>query len=54
MVTNNERNVQYILYKEIAKQKPLEYYYKNKEKIKERERNKYNSLSAEGKKKRQE
>ena len=50
MVTNNECDVQYIPYKEIAKQKALEYYYKNKEKIK----NKYDSLLPEEKKKRQE
>ena len=50
MVTNNECDVQYIPYKEIAKQKALEYYYKNKEKIK----SKYDSLSPEEKKKRQE
>ena len=54
MSTNNERDVQYISYKEIVKQKALEYYHKNKEKIKERERNKYNSLSPEEKKKRRE
>ena len=54
MLTNNECDVQYIPHKEIVKQKALEYYYKNKEKIKERERNKYNSLSPEQKKKRQE
>ena len=54
MLTNNECDIQYIPYKEIVKQKALEYYYKNKEKIKERERNKYNSLSPEQKKKRQE
>ena len=54
MSTNNERDVQYIPYKEIVKQKALEYYHKNKERIKGRERNKYNSLSPEQKKKRQE
>ena len=32
MSTNNERDVQYIPYKEIVKQKALEYYHKNKEK----------------------
>ena len=50
MVTNNECDVQYIPYKEIAKQKALEYYYKNKEKIK----SKYDSLLPEEKKKCQE
>ena len=54
MASNCECNIQYIPYKEIVKQKALEYYHKNKEKIKERERNKYNSLSPEEKKKRQE
>ena len=33
--------------KRLLKKKALEYYYKNKEKIKERERNRYNSLSPE-------
>ena len=47
MSTNNERDVQYIPYKENVKQKALEYYHKNKEKIKD-------SLSTEEKKKRQE
>ena len=32
MASNCECNIQYIPYKEIAKQKALEYYYKNKEK----------------------
>ena len=54
MASNCECNIQYIPYKEIVKQKALEYYHKNKEKIKEREINKYNSLSPEEKKKRQE
>ena len=54
MASNCECNIQYIPYKEIVKQKALEYYHKNKEKIKERERNKYNSLSPEEKKKQQE
>ena len=54
MLTNNECDIQYIPYKEIVKQKALEYYHKNKEKIKEREKNKYNSLTPEEKKKRQE
>ena len=46
--------MQYIPYKEIVKQKALESYYKNKEKIKERAKNKYDSLWLEEKKKRQE
>ena len=52
MLTIND--VKYIPYKEIAKQKALEYYYKNKEKVGEREINKYNSLSPKQEKKRQE
>ena len=51
-------NIQNIPYKEIVKQKAIEYYHENKERIKERERerakNKYNSLSLEENKKRQE
>ena len=54
MTSNCECNIQYIPYKEIVKQKALEYYHKNKERIKERAKNKYNSLSLEEKKKRQE
>ena len=54
MLTNNECDIQYIPYKEIVKQKALEYYHKNKEKIKEREKTQYNSLTPEEKKKRQE
>ena len=33
MTTNCQCNMQYISYKEIAKQKAREYYYKNKERI---------------------
>ena len=36
MTSNCQCNVQYIPYKEIVKQKALEYYHKNKEKIKEK------------------
>ena len=54
MASNCQCNVQYIPCKEIDKQKALEYYHKNKEKIKERAKNKYNSLTLEEKKKRQE
>ena len=54
MTSNCECNIQYISYKEIVKQKALEYYNKNKESIKERQKNKYNSLSPEEKKKQQE
>ena len=34
MENNSQSNIEYIPYKEIAKKKSLEYYYKNKEKIK--------------------
>ena len=54
MTSNCECNKQYIPYKEIVKQKAREYYHKNKERIKERAKNKYNSLTPEEKKKRQE
>ena len=54
MTSNCQCNVQYIPYKEIVRQKTLEYYHKNKERIKERAKNKDNSLSSEEKKKRQE
>ena len=54
MTSNCQCNVQYIPYKEIVKQKALGYYYKNKERINERAKNEYNSLSPEEKKKRQE
>ena len=50
MTSNCECNIQYIPYKEIVKQKALEYYHKNKEKIKEKNKNKCNSLSLEEKK----
>ena len=36
MENNSQCNIQYIPYKEIVKQKALEYYHKNKEKIKEK------------------
>ena len=54
METNSQCNIQYIPYKDIVKQKAIEYYCKNKEKIKEKNKNKYDSLSPEEKKKRQE
>ena len=46
--------MQYIPYKELIKQKRLEYYNKNKEEIKQKASDKYNLLSPEEKKKRQE
>ena len=54
MSANTECNVQYRPYKEIIKQKRLEYYNKNKEEVKQKARDKYNSLTQEEKKKRQE
>ena len=54
MTANCQHNMQYIPYKEIAKQKAREYYHKNKERIQEQAKNKYKSPSPEGKKKRQE
>ena len=36
MTSDCQCNIQYIPYKETVKQKALEYYYKNKEKIKEK------------------
>ena len=45
MTANCQRNMQYIPYKEIAKQKARKYYYKNKERIQEQAKNKYKSLS---------
>ena len=41
--------MQYIPYKELIKQKRLEYYNKNKEEIKQKARDKYNLLSPEEK-----
>ena len=40
----------YLEYQDIAKQRAKEYYVKNKEKIKEMQREKYESLSIEEKK----
>ena len=54
MPSNCECNMQHVPYKENVKQKAREYYYKNKERIQEKSKNKDNSLSLEGKKKRQE
>ena len=54
MENNSQCNIEYIPYKEIVKEKALEYYHNNKEKIKEENKNKYDLLSPEEKKKRQE
>ena len=54
-VENNlESDVTYVTYKEIAKKKALDYYYANREMIREKSKNRYQSLSPEQKKKRQE
>ena len=53
MITNSECNIKYIPYKEVIKQKRLEYYNKNKKEIKQKATDKYNLLSPEEKKKRQ-
>ena len=47
METNSQCNIEYIPYKDIVKQIAIDYYDKNKE-------NKYDSLSPEEKKRRQE
>ena len=49
MENNSQCNIQYIPYKEIVKQKALEYYHKNKEKIKEKNKNKDDLISPEEK-----
>ena len=54
MTSSSRWNVQYIPYKEIIKQKAIEYYHKNKQNIKDRNKTKYHSLSPEEKKKWQE
>ena len=69
MSSDCEDSVQYIAYKEIVKQKSKEYYnknketikqkareyyYKNKEKVQARQKDKYDLLSPEEKKKRYE
>ena len=54
MTSNSQCNIQYIPYKEVVKQKAKEYYNKNKEKIKAKRKNKYDSLTPDEKKKLQE
>ena len=49
MTSNCQCNIHCIPYKETVKQKAIECYHKNKERIKERAKNKYNSLSLEKK-----
>ena len=53
MVSNFKYNTQYIPYKEILKQRSKEYYNKNKEMIKKKNKIKYDLLTPEDKKKRQ-
>ena len=47
MENNSQCNIQYIPYKKIVKQKALEQYHNNKEKMKEKNKNKYDLLSPE-------
>ena len=54
MDNNLESDVKYAPYKEIAKKKALDYYYVNREMIREKNKNRYQSLSPEQKQKRQE
>ena len=54
MENNLESDVKYVPYKEIVKKKALDYYYANKKMIREKNKNRYQSLSPEQKKKRQE
>ena len=54
MENNLESDVKYVPYKEIVKKKALDYYYANKKLIREKNKNRYQSLSPEQKKKRQE
>ena len=54
MENNLESDVKYVLYKDIAKKKALDYYYANREILCEKNKNRYQSLSPEQKKKRQE
>ena len=51
MNETSQNSTYYMRYKDIAKQKAREYYAKNKEKIKESQREKYKNLSFEEKKK---
>ena len=54
MENNLESDVKYVLYKDIAKKKALDYYYANREMICEKNKNRYQFLSPQRKKKRQE
>ena len=54
MENNLESDVKYVPYKEIAKKRALDYYYVNREMIREKNKNRCQSLSPEQKIKRQE
>ena len=53
MTNDIESEVKSVPYKEVAKKTTLEYYYANKEIISEKNKNRYQSMSPEQKKKRQ-
>ena len=54
MENNLESDVKYVPYKEIAKKRALDYYYVNRGMIREKNKNRYQSLSPEQEIKRQE
>ena len=54
MENNLESDAKYGPYKEIAQKKALDYYYAIREMIREENKNRYQSLSPEQRKKRQE
>ena len=54
MENNSQSDIQCILYKEIVKKRSRDYYHNNKQKIKEKNKIKYESITPEEKKKRQE
>ena len=54
MTNNFGSDIKYVPYKELVKQRALDYYYANKEIISEKNKNKYKSFSPEQEKKRQE
>ena len=54
MTNNFGSDIKYVPYKELVKQRALDYYYANKEIISEKNKTEYKSLSPKQKKKRQE
>ena len=54
MTNDFENDKKYVPYKEIVKKRALGYYYANKEVISEKNKSRYQSMSPEQKKKRQE